>query len=446
MKKTKNYFFEVIVEELITIKEIILEQKFLTFIFLFALITLIIFLEPTPPKKIRIAGYTTLVEPITDYFEKEGFEIESVATEGSIQNAELLAADNSNVDAAFIQGGAISKELASKIQSLGSIAYEPVWIFYQKSFGDEINSLKDLSKLRIGVGPEKGGTKPLAKELFLLDGILIDKNPNFIVDSYDNNNRDFQEGKLDAIIVVTPFSSPDIQKLLRDPDVKLFNFELASAYVKKITHIEEVTIPKGSIEIDKIIPSRDIKLIATTTTLAIRKDFNKDLQFLMLIAMKNLNRNPDMMFFSKRQEFPAYMDATIEASKVALKYYDYGIPEIMRYFPHSIAGFANRFWVLILSFATIMYTLTKFNVRLSAIRYRMKLRLGYRKLLEIEKKFSQEKLQEEDSHQLIAEISQLNSDISKEKIPFGFENEYFQFMLASKLYENRIVKLNLINQ
>ena len=95
MKKTKNYFFEVIVEELITIKEIILEQKFLTFIFLFALITLIIFLEPTPPKKIRIAGYTTLVEPITDYFEKEGFEIESVATEGSIQNAELLAADNS---------------------------------------------------------------------------------------------------------------------------------------------------------------------------------------------------------------------------------------------------------------------------------------------------------------------------------------------------------------
>jgi hypothetical protein len=76
----------------------------------------------------------------------------------------------------------------------------------------------------------------------------------------------------------------------------------------------------------------------------------------------------------------------------------------------------------------------------------MKLRLGYRKLLEIEKKFSQEKLQEEDSHQLIAEISQLNSDISKEKIPFGFENEYFQFMLASKLYENRIVKLNLINQ
>jgi len=439
--KFKNYFFEVIAEELRTIKEIALEQKFLTFMLIMALIMVIIYLEPTPPKKIKVAGYITLVEPIKEYFEKEGFEVESVATEGSIQNAELLAADNSSVDAAFIQGGAISKELASKIQSLGSIAYEPVWIFYQKSLGKEIGTLKDLSNLRVGVGPEKGGTRPLAKELFLLDGISIDKSSNFITDSYENNNRDFQEGKLDAIIVVTPFLSPDIQQLLREPKVKLFNFDLASAYVKKIPHIEEVIVPKGSIEIDKMIPPHDIQLIATTTTLAIRKDFNKDLQFLMLIAMKNLNRNPDMMFFSKRQEFPAYMDATIEASKVALKFYDYGIPEIMRYFPHSIAGFANRFWVLMLSFATIIYTLTKFNVRLSAIRYRMKLRVGYRKLLEIEKKAYLGQLQEEDFKNLIFEINQLNVDISKEKVPYGFESEYFQFMLASKLYENKILKL-----
>ncbi|BDW10627.1 hypothetical protein PSHI8_07090 [Polynucleobacter sp. SHI8] len=439
--KSKSYFFEIVAEELKTIKEIVLEQKFLTFIFIAALIMVVIYLEPTPPKKIRVAGYISLVEPIKEYFEKEGFEVESLSTEGSIQNAELLAADHSNVDVAFIQGGSISKELASKIQSLGSVAYEPVWIFYQKSLGKEINTLKDLSKLRVGVGPEKGGTRPLVKELFLLEGISIEKNQHFIVDSYDNNNRDFQEGKLDAIIVVTPFLSPDIQKLLREPQVKLFNFDLASAYVKKIPHIEEVTIPKGSIEIEGMIPPRDVKLIATTTSLAIRKDFNKDLQFLMLIAMKNLNRNPDMMFFSKRQEFPAYMDATIEASQVALKFYDYGIPEIMRYFPHSIAGFANRFWVLMLSFATIIYTLTKFNVRLSAIRYRMKLREGYRKLLQIEKKVYVNKLQEEDYKKLIFEIDQLNLEISNEKVPFGFEQEYFQFMLASKLYENKIRNL-----
>jgi TRAP-type uncharacterized transport system substrate-binding protein len=438
--RPKNYFFEVVVEELRAIKEIALEQKFFAFLFVAALVMVIYFLEPTPPKKIRVAGYATMVEAIKDYFEKEGFSVESVPSVGSIQNAELLAAEHSNVDIAFIQGGAINKELASKVQSLGSIAYEPVWIFYQKSLGHEVTTLKELSKLRVGVGPEKGGTRPLVKELFLLDGISIEGNPNFKVDSYDNNDAEFLEGKLDAIIVVTPFLDPSIQKLLREPRAKLFNFDLASAYVKKISHIEEVVVPKASIDIQKMIPPKDIKLIATTTSLAVRKDFNKDLQFLMLVAMKNLNRNPDMLFFSRRQEFPAYMDPTIEASPVALKFYDYGIPEIMRYLPHSISGFANRFWVLMLSIATIIYTLTKFNIRLRAIRYRIKHRVGYEKLLEIEKNISTQTLQTSDYQLILAEIDQLNLSIAKEKVPVGFESEYFQFMLATELLKNKIYK------
>jgi TRAP-type uncharacterized transport system substrate-binding protein len=438
--KPKNYFFEVVIEELKAIKEIASEQKFFALLFAVSFAMVIYFLEPSPPKKIRVAGYASMVEAIKDYFEREGFLVEPVPSVGSIQNAELLAAENSSVDIAFIQGGAIDKELASKVQSLGSIAYEPVWIFYQKSLGREITTLKDLSKLRIGVGPEKGGTRPLVKELFLLDGISIENNPNFVVDAYDKNDADFIAGKLDAIIVVTPFLDPTIQKLLREPQAVLFNFDLASAYVKKVPHIEEVVVPKASIDIQKVIPPKDVKLIATTTSLAVRKDFNKDLQFLMLIAMKNLNRNPDMLFFSRRQEFPAYMDATIEASPVALKFYDYGVPEIMRYLPHSISGFANRFWVFMLSIATIIYTLTKFNVRLRVVRYRVKHRVGYQKLLEIEKRISTEKLNQSGYKEILAQIAELNLSLAKEKVPVGFEGEYFQFMLAIELLENKIYK------
>jgi len=54
--KFKSYFFEVIAEELRTIKEIALEQKFLTFMLIIALVTVIIYLEPTPPKKIKVAS------------------------------------------------------------------------------------------------------------------------------------------------------------------------------------------------------------------------------------------------------------------------------------------------------------------------------------------------------------------------------------------------------
>jgi len=251
--KSKNYFFQIIKDELEALKYLILEQKFFAFLFLLSLIFVIYYLDPSPPKKIRVAGYTSLVESIHNYFEKEGFDIVLVPSEGSIQNAELLANNDSEIDVAFIQGGAIDSKLAAKIESLGSIAYEPVWVFYQKSLVGKIKNLKDLSNYRVGIGPQKGGTRPLVRDLFALDGINIEGNQHFKVDSYENNDKEFITGKLDAIFVVTPFVDPSIQKLLRQPNAALLNFELSAAYSKKIPHIEEVFLPNASIDIDRYV-------------------------------------------------------------------------------------------------------------------------------------------------------------------------------------------------
>jgi TRAP-type uncharacterized transport system substrate-binding protein len=440
--KTHRYFLAIIRDELEALKELAIEQKFMAFLFLTALVLIGFQLKPAPPKKINIAGYTALVESIHAFFEGAGFEVNSIATQGSIQNAELLADPNSGVDAAFIQGGSIDTEMASKIDSLGSIAYEPVWIFYQKSIGKKITNLKELAKLRIGIGPQKGGTKPMAETLFALDDISLDKNPHFVIDSYENNQRDFENGKLDAIIVVTPFVDPSIQQLLRNTNAVLFNFDLAAAYSKKIRYIEQVQMPKGSIDIKNVIPPEDINLIATTTTLAVNKNLNEDLQFLLLLAIKNLNRNPDMLFFSKRDEFPAYMDPTIKASHVALKFYDYGIPETMRYLPLSIAGFANRFWVLIISLATILYALAKLNVHLRVIRYHISHRHGYEELLKIEKSLSLDQPNKNILKSFQAKIEEINQHAISTKVPIGCEADYFQFLHAVEMLREKIGRLN----
>ena len=439
--KAHYYFLEIVKDEVRALRALAVEQKFFAFLFILSLIFSIYYLDPSPPKKIRVAGYTALVESIHDYFQKEGFEVVNIPSEGSIQNAELLASKDAPVDVAFIQGGAIDSSLASQIESLGSIAYEPVWVFYKKSLGKKIKTLKDLAHLKVGVGPQKGGTRPLVRELFLLDGIEIEGNPHFKVDSYESNDKEFSEGKLDAIIVVTPFADPEIQALLRNPNALLLNFELSAAYSKKIPHIEEVLLPKSSIDIKNSIPPEDTKLIATTTTLAVRKGFNKDLQFLMLVAMKNLNRNPDMSFFSKRQEFPAYMDPAIEASAVALKFYDYGVPEIMRYLPLSIAGFANRFWVFLISFATLIYTLSKLNVHLRTIRYHIHHRHGYEKLLDIEKQLLQDNINSSKCFSFLNEIDKLNHHAIADRVPVGCESDYFQFLHAMELLR---IKINRI--
>jgi len=440
--KTHRYFLEIISDELEALKELAREQKFIAFLFLVAILLIGFQLKPAPPKKLNIAGYSALVESIHAFFEGAGFEVNSIPTQGSIQNAELLATQNSGVDVAFIQGGSINPEMASKIESLGSIAYEPVWIFYQKSIGKKIKSLKELAKLRIGIGPQKGGTRPMAETLFALDDISLDNNPHFVIDSYENNQRDFESGKLDAIIVVTPIVDPSIQQLLRNTNAVLFNFDLAAAYSKKISYIEQVLMPKGSIDINKVIPPEDINLIATTTNLAVNKNLNEDLQFLLLLAIKNLNRNPDMLFFSKRDEFPAYMDPTIKASHVALKFYDYGIPETMRYLPLSIAGFANRFWVLIISLATVFYALAKLNVHLRVIRYHISHRHGYEELLRIEKALSLDHPNKKILESFLVKINEINQHAILSKVPIGCETDYFQFLHAVEMLRGKISRLS----
>ena len=427
-------------EELRAIADLVVEQKLLSLLVLAAFVAFIYYLEPSPPRQIRIAGYRNFVEVIglKEYFAKEGFEVTPVSSAGSVQSAELLVAEYSQVDFAFVQGGALDTKLSSKLESLGSVGYEPVWVFYKKSLGKTLSSLSELAGLRVGIGPEKGGTRPLVKSLFLLHGIDIEGDPHFKMASYDNNREELSRGDLDALIIVTPFIDHIVQQLLRDPHLELFNFELASAYVKKIGPVEQVILPQASVDIEKMIPPKDIKLIATTTSLVVRKDVNKDLQFLMLVAIKNLNRNPDLLFFSGKREFPAYLDASIPPSATALKFYDFGVPDVMRYLPHSIAGFVGRFWVFLLALASVIYALPKFNVGLRVLRHRARHRAAFEKLLALERKINDIPQDPQMCRVMLEDIDVLDAAILRSKIPTGSEAEYFRYALASDWLRSKI--------
>jgi hypothetical protein len=104
----------------------------------------------------------------------------------------------------------------------------------------------------------------------------------------------------------------------------LSNFPNAIAYQKKFNYLDAVMIPAGSIDIEKKLPARDISLIATTTTLAVRKDLHPALQLALLMSGKQIIQDSSRLFFSKRNEFPAYVDPSIPISPIARNYYNYG--------------------------------------------------------------------------------------------------------------------------
>ncbi|MFM8798812.1 MAG: TAXI family TRAP transporter solute-binding subunit [Fluviibacter sp.] len=441
---TFSYLKLILKEELLAIKELLIEQRWLIIVLVCLLGALIYYLNPFPPRSISIAAgdrngaYWQTAEKLSEYFKDNGVELELVESAGSLENAELLAMNSQNVRIAFLQGGSLEPQEASKFYSLGSFSYEPLWVFYRKNLPKTPETLTDISKLRLGVGPKLGGTQKLFKEVMKLNGVDTNSLNNLKFDSYLQNLEDFQAGKLDALVKVAGYHDEKIQKLLRDPDVGLLSIPDAVAYQKSLPYLLAESIPVNAVDIGKKIPPQYVSLISTTSSVIVDKTLHPDLQMLLLLASRDLQRSSQYLFFAKRGEFPAYVDPTIEASPTALHYYDYGVPPGMRYLPFWLAGFINRMWILILSIIAFTYPFAKLNFKLREIRYQIKHRRLYEELLGTELFLCEKSPPKDELSRIADRLKNLNREAINVRVPVGAEVEYFELLQAIELLRAKV--------
>ena len=179
-----------------------------------------------------------------------------------------------------------------------------------------------------------------------------------------------------------------------------------------------------------VIPEKEVSLVATTSSIAIKKDLHPDLQLAALMALKEINRTSDNLFFAKRDAFPAYVDPAIPISPVAAKFYDYGPPHAMRYFPIWLGGFIDRAWLLILGLFAVLYPLSKLNLHIRKLRYTVQERAPYEQLLAMDALLESKKLDENEKSRLEKQLDEISSKSSSHLPPVGEEKDYFFLMLA----------------
>lgn len=441
---TFSYLKLILKEELLAIKELLIEQRWIIIVLVCLLGALIYYLNPFPPRSISIAAgerngaYWQTAEKLSGYFKENGVDLELVEAAGSLENAELLDNNSQNVYVAFLQAGSLEPQEASKFYSLGSFSHEPLWVFYRKSLPKIPETLIDISKLRLGVGPKLGGTQKLFQAVMQLHGIETNSLDNLKFDAYPKNLEDFQAGKLDAIVKVAGYHDEAIQILLRSPDVGLLSIQDAAAYQKSIPYLTAESIPVNAVDIEKRVPSKTVSLISTTSSIIVDRTLHPDLQMLLLVAIRDIRRSSQYLFFSKRGEFPAYVDPTIEASPTALQYYDYGVPPGMRYLPFWLAGFMNRMWVLILSIIAFTYPFAKLNFNLREIRYQIKHRRLYEELLGIELFLCEKSPPKDELSRIADRLKNLNREAINVRVPVGAEVEYFELLQAIELLRAKV--------
>ncbi|MEN3372798.1 TAXI family TRAP transporter solute-binding subunit [Dechloromonas sp. ZS-1] len=381
------------------------------------------FVEPAPPRHIVITtgsesgAYYQFAQRYATILARHGITLEVKASAGSLDNLARLKEDAAQVG--FVQGGVIEppddpeNEEDNGLRSLGSVFYEPVWVFYR---GDrKLERLTELRGKRIAIGQEGSGVRQLAQQLLKANEIAV--GSNLVALSGLKAAEELQQGRIDAAFIIASEKAPVVQVLLRSPGVKLMSFSQSSAYQRRFPFLTKLTFPHGVADLVRDFPPEDIRLLAPTANLIIRDDLHPALQTLLLQAASEVHGKTG--FFQDAGEFPAYKDQMLPLSPEAARYYKSGPPFLQRYLPFWLAVLADRLIVLLVPLFALMIPLLKIAPAVYTWRVRSKVFRCYGELKfledDLKNHFDPEKLGD-----YRARLDALDDEAAQLHVPLGF--------------------------
>lgn len=352
---------------------------------------------------------------------QHGVSVEIRPSAGSPDNLRRLQDPHSGVDVGFVASGLDKDADLAGLMSLGSIANQPVWVFYRAE--TPIARLSQLEGKRIAVGIAGSGTRSLALTLLQANG--IQGPPTVFVDQdAAAAATDLLEGRVDAVFMMGDSASMrTLRTLFRAPNVQLYSFVQGDAYVRRNPFLVKLALPQGSIDIGQNLPAQDVVLVGPTVELVARKGLNSAHSDMLLEAARAIHSRPGLL--QRAGEFPAPIEHELPLSDDALRFYKSGSGFLYRALgSYWLASLVNRALVAIVPL--ILLLVPAFRLLPILYRFRIQLRLYrcYRPLLRVEREtfgpVSPERIQE-----LLRRVDEIEATVNRLKVPASFADRYY---------------------
>lgn len=408
------------------------------------IISFIIFriVAPPPPNHIVFAAgaeggaYAQTAETYRAAFEAEGVELEIINTSGSGDNLELLR--SGGADAAIVQGGVSSDEDKAELMSLGTIFYEPLWVFFRDGTGilnvDELD-LRGFDNLRIAAGTETSGTRLLANRLLDENGV----EATILPVSGAEGAAALQNGDVDVLMAVSGPTAPYISDLLSDPAISVLSFPRALAYERRTPFLKRVIFPEGGLDLEGNIPSAPIELIAPVAEVAVGHDLHPAIQALLIEVMVETHRGGTLL--SEPGAFPGPDRADLPLAEEAERYYEQGPSFLRSVFPFAVANFLERAWVLAIPLLTLVFPLVKAAPPLYRWRTRRKIYVWYKDLRELEGRgWATDDTSERA--EVIEALQALQAEVGQVEVPESYTDELYRLRSHILFVSQLMQKLN----
>lgn len=405
-----------------------------------------LFVAPPPPMSASLAtgsaggGYAVFGEQLREELAKQGFELTLVNTDGSRDNLQRLLKGDSGISLAIVQSG-LERQLdvsqRERLQSLGAIYQEPLWLFHRKDH--KIESIADLHNLRVGLGATDSGTEEVTAAILQANQIAPADYPEQWQRIGGRTAADeLLAGNLDAAFFIAPADSPLVQRLAASPLLQLASFRRAAAYEARIPFLRHVAVGEGLLNLAQNTPHRDITTLSPVATLVINEDFNPALAPLILQAARDVMHNGTLL--DPPGAYPSAEPTTFELSSDAAHYYKSGLPLLQRYLPFRIASLADRYIILLIPLLVILIPLFKAVGPLYRWRIRARIYRWYKHLREIDRQLNAGTLPEQLDAEII-KLEGLEDELAKVDVPLSYSSELYELHVHLRYVIERLKAL-----
>jgi len=407
-------------------------------------------LQPNPPRRVVLAtgpeqsDYAEIAKRYVAALKRHRIEVVLRPTEGSSANRRLLRDPKENVDFGFVRGGsseAIQREdekgTGLPLVALGSLFFEPVWIFYRTDAakalpGRKLTRLDQMRSWRINGGMRGSGSTNFFVKLLGASDLTRD---DVKLERLDQTRAAIAlfSNEIDAMVLISAPESPILQMLLRTPGISLFEFSQAEAYSRRFPYLSPVNLPHGVADFARDIPSRDTPLIAPSSMLVAREGTHPALVQLFVQAAHEIHAEPG--WFARAGQFPSKEDIEFPLAPEAERFFKSGTPFMQRYVPFWLANLVDRMWVALFSIIAILIPLARLVPPIYNFRIRSRIFRWYRQLRQVEDAISAGKVPAAD---LLEELNKLDAKAERIAVPLSYMDELYSLRSNIALVRERL--------
>ncbi len=404
------------------------------------------FIKPAPPARLVIAtgrtdgAYYQFGIRYRELLAQEGITLEVRTTAGSVENIHLLEDPLSGVEVAFVQGGTSGAAKSQDLASLGSVYFEPLWVFTRASLRHQ--DITDLRARRLAIGPEGSGVRPVAELVLGAVGIAPGQATLLPLTGLEAV-RALRQDEVDAVFFVAAPESQMVQTMVHSREVALMSFPRADAYALFYPFLTKLVVPEGSLDLPGNFPPREISLVAPAANLVVRRDLHPALAELLLMTAAKVHGAASV--FGRPVQFPSPEHLEYPLSEDARRYYQSGPPFLVRYLPFWAATSVSRLKILLLPLVTLLIPLFKILPPVYRWRVRSKVYRWYRDVRGIDMALADAPGGAELSD-LASELDRIENEVRRILVPLAYSEAHYNLRLHIDLVRRKVQAVQATSQ